>query len=96
MRKGYFLHEMHAHSDPRIQRLMSAYGAAGIGVYWGIVENLYANDGKLPIKAYEGISYTFHVDKAMVRSIITDFDLFRIDEESFCAFEDARIHRKRT
>lgn len=36
----YFIHEVNAMQDPKIAAMMSAYGFAGYGMYWAIIELL--------------------------------------------------------
>jgi Domain of unknown function (DUF4373) len=40
----YFKHDANAHRDPKILKLRNKFGAAGVGIYWMIVENLREQD----------------------------------------------------
>ena len=78
----YFSHDYNSRSDPKIRRLLMKHGMAGYGVFWAIIEELYQNTNVLPTY-YDGMAYEFHSDEKTVKSIINDFDLFKIDGENF-------------
>lgn len=59
------------------------HGVGGLGVFWCIIEQLYEQDGKLPIKFIKNIAFALHVESSMVESIVNDFGLFQSDAESF-------------
>lgn len=79
----YFQHDYNARSDPKLQEVMIEHGAAGLGVYWCIIEQMYEQGGTLPLRSCKSIAFALHVDIQMVESIINDFDLFVKDEELF-------------
>ena len=62
---------------------------AGYGIFWSIVESLYANDNEMPTQ-YDCIAYELHVDENTVKSIITDFGLFEVKESIFYSDSVAR------
>lgn len=59
-----------------------AHGMAGIGCFWCIVEMLYENTGYLQTQ-YDRIAYELRIDENVIRSIINDFDLFKIEDDKF-------------
>jgi len=83
VKKLYFPHEHYARNDPKLQELLMAYGLAGIGAYWCIVEMLYEQGGYIPLKSLKGISFTLHFDYDEVNNIVRHFDLFACDDEKF-------------
>lgn len=79
----YFQHDYNARTDPKLQDVLIEHGAAGLGVFWCIVEQLYEQGGHLPLKSCKSIAFALHVDVAMVESVVNDFDLFTNDGEKF-------------
>jgi hypothetical protein len=54
----------------------------GYGIYWAIVEDLYQNANALPTD-YEGIAFDIRSDSETVKSIVNDFDLFKVEADLF-------------
>ena len=59
------------------------HGLKGIGAFWCIVEMLYENEGYLMRSECERIAFELRTDIDFILSIIQDFNLFEIDEDSF-------------
>lgn len=57
----YFPHDYNARNDPKIIKLMRVHGLAGVGAFWCIVEQLYQNDGTLPLEECESIAFALQV-----------------------------------
>lgn len=79
----YFPHDYNARNDPKMQELLAEMGVEGIGIYWCIVEMLYEQGGKLPIKSYKSIAFVLHVDCTCITDVVENFGLFQQDEECF-------------
>ena len=79
----YFTHDFNARSDPKLQAVLVELGAAGLGIFWCIIEQLYEQDGVLPLKICKSIAFAMHVDVQTVESLINDFGLFENDGENF-------------
>ena len=59
----YFQHDYNARNDPKLQDVLIDLGVEGIGVFWCIIEQLYEQGGKLPLRscksiAFASVSYT--------------------------------------
>ena len=94
MNKRYFPHDYDAFADPKIQKLMVKFGATGYGAFWHIVEQLYQNDGVLPLTNVDAIAFALHLDCTCIASIIQDFNLFENDGQNFWSKSvNARIER---
>jgi hypothetical protein len=78
----YFSHDYNARTDSKIKRLIARHGLTGYGIYWAIVEDLYQNANALPTD-YEGIAFDIRSDAETVKSIVNDFDLFKVDADLF-------------
>lgn len=79
----YFSHDFGARNDPKLQRLIVELGAAGLGAYWCLVEQLYEQGGILPMYVCKSTAFALHLETGVVNSIIKDFDLFESDGDSF-------------
>lgn len=90
----YFPHDYNARTDKKSKALIRKHGMKGYGTYWAIVEDLYNNANALRLD-FDGIAYDLREDSAMVQSIITDFDLFVIENDSFGSLSVERRLDKR-
>ena len=79
----YFPHDYNARTDPKLQNVLMELGLTGIGLYWCIVEQLYEQDGYLPMTSLKSIAFTLHAEAADVEKLINDFGLFEHDEDIF-------------
>ena len=66
------------------------HGMQGVGIYWCIVEMLYEESGYLPLE-YERITFELRDEKNVIRSVIEEFDLFKIEGEMF--YSEAVLER---
>jgi hypothetical protein len=78
----YFSHDFNARNDIKIKKLIAKHGYLGYGLFWAIIEELYNNTNVLP-NDYECIAFDLRTDANVIKSIVNDFDLFEIDNESF-------------
>lgn len=78
----YFSHDYNARTDEKIKKLIKKHGMAGYGIFWSIVEDLYNNANALRTD-YDGIAYDLRSENEVIKSIINDFDLFRIEDDFF-------------
>ena len=80
MKKAYYFpHDFNARNDPKLQDVMIELGLEGIGAYWCMIEQLYEQEGQLPVKALKGIAFTLHMDFSKIQRLISEFDLFLIE-----------------
>ena len=78
----YFSHDYNARNDIKIKRLIVKHGYEGYGLYWAIIEDLYQNDNSLPLD-FDCIAYDLRADNELIESIINDFELFDVNENTF-------------
>jgi hypothetical protein len=78
----YFTHDYNARCDDKIKMLIRKHGMIGYGIFWAIIEDLYNNANALRTD-YEGIAYELRTDEITIKSIITEFELFTIDNGLF-------------
>jgi hypothetical protein len=78
----YFSHDYNARSDAKIKKLVYEFKMLGYGVYWALIEDLYTNNNLLPLD-FKIISKELRTSESIVRKIILDFDLFRVENNFF-------------
>lgn len=78
----YFTHDYNARADRKLVNVTMKHGMAGYGIYWCIIEMLYEEGGYLPFE-YDSIAFQLRSDSTIIKSIISDFELFENDKEKF-------------
>lgn len=91
--RQYFTHDYLALEDPKIQEMLSDIGASGYGLYWAIVETLYQQRGKYPLKAIKHIAHKAYSDTSTAMKVVKNYGLFEYDEEYF--WSNAQLERQR-
>lgn len=79
----YFRHDFNARSDAKMQAVLAELGCAGIGAFWCIVEQLYENDGQLPMSLCNCIAIGLRMSSDAIQRLITEFGLFENDGKMF-------------
>ena len=90
----YFSHDYNARNDIKIKRLIVKHGYEGYGIFWAMIEDLYQNANALPLD-YDCIAYDFRTNSDMIESIVNDFDLFEVGEDTFSSLSIQRRLGKR-
>lgn len=78
--KPSFLHNVHAMSDIRMRRILHEYGAAGIGVYWALIEALMSNGNEMFTADIDAVAKTSGGRKELFYSIVYRSDLFNVQD----------------
>src|SRR5690606_23194824 len=78
----YFSHDYNVRNDIKIKKLINKHGFLGYGLFWAIIEDLYNNTNVLPTD-YECIAFDLRTNPDVIKSIINDFDLFVIENDTF-------------
>lgn len=78
----YFSHDYNVRNDIKIKKLINKHGFLGYGLFWAIIEDLYNNTNVLPMD-YECIAFDLRTNPDVIKSIINDFDLFVIENDTF-------------
>jgi uncharacterized protein YdaU (DUF1376 family) len=80
----YFSHDSNARNDAKIVKLRRKLGLEGYGIYFCIVEMLREDSSfKLQTSSFEDISFSINVPIEKVKSVVTEFDLFVIEDDYF-------------
>ena len=83
MKKTYFNHDSNARNDLKLIRLRSAGGFEFYGIYFAILELLFAEENKICVSQYDILAYGLQCDANKLRAVIEDFDLFIIEDGCF-------------
>ena len=83
MKKTFFNHDSSARNDYRIIKLRAKLGYAGYGVFWAVLELLFAEENKLCIDDYDSLAFGLQCDANILKQVIEDFDLFVLDDGCF-------------
>lgn len=78
MASSYFSHDSNARNSKKLLRLRQAYGAAGYGVYFMLLERLREEGGYTSDRDYDMIAFDLRVDVELIRAVVEDFDLFEV------------------
>lgn len=78
----YFSHDYDTRSDEKIMDLMAEMNWAGYGLFWGIVELLYQNNGTMRTQ-YKRIAFALGSHEDSVKAVVENFDLFDINDGVF-------------
>ena len=70
------------------------HGCQGYGIYWTIIEDLYQNANALPLD-YDCMAYDLRESSDIIKSIINDFNLFEVGEDTFGSLSVQRRLDKR-
>jgi hypothetical protein len=79
----YFSHDSNARNDPKIIKLRIKLGWQGYGIFWALIEMLRDQNNYAMQVDSESIAYALHTDCDLVRAVIFDFDLFKLDGDFF-------------
>ena len=90
----YFSHDYNARNDMKIKKLIIMHGYEGYGLFWALIEDLYQNDNAMLLD-YECIAYDLRTSSDIIESIVNDFDLFEVEEDTFDSLSVQRRLLKR-
>lgn len=80
----YFPHFSNAKTDAKILKVRRVMGIEGYGIYFMLLEVLRdQTDFRYPLSGIEDIAYEWHVSKEKIFAVITNFDLFIIENDEF-------------
>ena len=79
----YFSHDDDASTDPKIVKMRMLHGWEGYGIYWAIIEILRRQPDYTHPLDYDCIAFALGCDAKKIRSIVENFDLFRVTNEKF-------------
>ena len=78
----YFSHDYDSREDEKIIDMMGEMGWAGYGLFWGIVELLYKNGGKMRTN-YNRIAFALNSHPDSIQQVIENYGLFKVSKGFF-------------
>lgn len=78
----YFSHDYDTRNDEKVMDLMTDMGWEGYGLFWGVVELLYQNEGKMRTH-YKRIAFAMQTDESRIADVIEKYGLFKIEDNYF-------------
>ena len=79
----YFSHDYNAANDVKVLFLRQQLGMEGYGIYWYLVEALASAGGILPLNITPVLAMQMQVPEIKVIAVIEQFNLFKIEQDSF-------------
>ena len=87
----YFPHDYNASDDEKMIQMRMVLGWEAVGIYWGIVEKLYAAKGRLKAD-WSVISFGLQAKDEIIKKVVEDFGLFSVkDGNIFSESVDRRL-----
>ena len=87
-KENYFQHDRYARQDPKIKAMLVHFrkeseikAQAAVCIYWWIVEDMHTDD--YPINKLDVFADDYRCDADFLKSILEDFDLFRIEDDCY-------------
>jgi hypothetical protein len=90
----YFSHDYTARTDAKIKKLLQKHGYLGYGIYWALIEDLYLNDNCIQYDI-ECIAFDLRTNEMIIESIINDFNLFELSNQTFSSISVQKRMEKR-
>lgn len=81
MCQQYFSHDYNARQDIKIRRLQYDLGMWGIGVFWSLVEELYASGNHIPLTDMPMIARSLGSTAKKIMRVVECYGLFGIAED---------------
>ena len=79
----YFKHDFNAHNDEKIVDLLMTHGHEGYGIFWHLIELLASADEYQLESNYKRLSFSMQCNSEILKSVVEDFGLFSIEDNSF-------------
>tara|TARA_R100001443_G_scaffold3945_1_gene11875 strand:- start:2412 stop:3170 length:759 start_codon:yes stop_codon:yes gene_type:complete len=83
MKQTYFPHDSNARNDIKIIKLRQSLGLEGYGIYFCLLEMLFADKNMLCVDDYDTLAFALHCEPEKLKAVINDFDLFEVDGNCF-------------
>ena len=83
MKKTYFPHDSNSRNDIKLIRVRSVYGYEGYGVYFALIELLFAEGNRLSLDDIDSLAFGLQCKSDLLKVIIMNFDLFEIEDNCF-------------
>lgn len=89
----YFSHDSNARNDEKILAVRMKLGMEGYGIYWSILERMRENSDYMCTKDYNIIAFDLRVSADKIKSLVEDFDLFKVTEDGKKFYSESFLNR---
>lgn len=93
LKARYFSHDCNARNDEKLMSLRMDHGAAGYGVYFMLLERCGESAGYTSVKDLKLIAFDLRADQDLIRSVIDDYDLFKLSEDGDRFYSESFLER---
>lgn len=83
VRFQYFQHQLNARKDEKLRKLLIKEGWEGIGLFWGLLEELGLNKEHRLQTDYEELSFDMHASAEKIQHVVENYGLFKVQKGYF-------------
>ena len=83
VRFQYFQHQLNARKDEKLRKLLIKEGWEGIGLFWGLLEELGLNKEHRLQTDYEELSFDMHASAEKIQHVVENYGLFKVKSGYF-------------
>lgn len=83
VRFQYFQHQLNARKDNKLSKLLKKEGWQGVGLFWGLLEDLGLEKSHKLECDYEDRAWEMHADASLIKRVVEDYGLFKVKNGYF-------------
>ncbi len=83
VRFQYFQHQLNARKDEKLRKLLKKEGWQGIGLFWGLLEDLGLEKSHKLECDYNDLAWEMHCDPELLKRVVEDYGLFKVGKGYF-------------
>ena len=83
VRFQYFQHQLNARKDEKLRKLLIKEGWVGIGLFWGLLEELGLIKEHRLQTDYETLEFDMHAKADLIKRVVEDYGLFKVGKGYF-------------
>lgn len=87
VRFQYFQHQLNARKDEKLRKLLIKEGWAGVGLFWGLLEDLGLEKSHRLECDYETLSFDMHAPAELIKRVVENYGLFRVNKGYFTSIK---------
>ena len=87
VRFQYFQHQLNARKDEKLRKLLIKEGWAGVGLFWGLLEDLGLEKSHRLECDYETLSFDMHAPADLIKRVVENYGLFRVNKGYFTSIK---------
>lgn len=87
VRFQYFQHQLNARKDEKLRKLLIKEGWAGVGLFWGLLEDLGLEKSHRLECDYETLSFDMHAPAELIQRVVENYGLFRVNKGYFTSIK---------